>query len=78
MQASKVSFPAWSIASRVPTNLAVLPEDVPGPSTYHAGSAFRKIKSKNTYITLKSRPGGTQLSTIQTASNVFLAFSIIN
>jgi len=35
-------------------------------------SAFRKLTAKNTHITLKSRSGGTQVSTAQTTGNVFL------
>ncbi|CAF0895140.1 unnamed protein product [Rotaria sordida] len=65
VQVTKVSFPAWSIATRFQTNPTVMSGNNPGPDTYDTISAFRKLKAKNTYITLKSRPGGTQLSTTQ-------------
>ncbi|CAF3433769.1 unnamed protein product [Rotaria sp. Silwood1] len=68
VQVTKVSFPAWSIATRLQTNPTLIPENNPGPDTYDTISAFQKLKAKNTFITLKSRPGGTQLSTIHTSS----------
>jgi len=70
-QITKVSFPAWSIGTRLPTNSTITPENNPSPDTYDTISAFQKLTKTNTHITLKSRSGGTQVSTIPTTGNVF-------
>ncbi|CAF2439667.1 unnamed protein product [Rotaria sp. Silwood2] len=67
-QVTKISFPAWSIATRLHTTPNLMPDNNPGPDTYNTISAFQKLKAKNTFITLKSRPGGTQISTTQHSS----------
>lgn len=61
IQPTKVSFPAWSMGTRIHNNLPSLDIDGPSPNSYDANAAFRAIKAKNTSITLKSRPGGTQI-----------------
>ncbi|UJR27010.1 hypothetical protein I4U23_008315 [Adineta vaga] len=63
-QTSKVTFPAWSLAARLQTSPTLVPENNPSPDTYNTISAFHKLKATNTFITLKSRSGGTQLSTV--------------
>ena len=63
-QPTKVSFPSYSIASRLQTSATISPEITPSPDTYDTISAFRKITAKNTHITFKSRPGGTKVSTL--------------
>jgi hypothetical protein len=70
-QPSKVSFPSWSIGTRLQTNATTIAENNPGPDTYDTISAFRKLTAKNTNFTFKSRFGGTQVSTNQTTGNVF-------
>lgn len=69
-QISKMSFPAWSMGTRLSTNPTIAPENNPSPDTYDTNSAFRKLMAKNTQITLKSRPGGTQVSTNQNTSKI--------
>jgi hypothetical protein len=70
------------MAPRLQTNPTIGSGNNPSPDTYDTISAFRKITAKNTHITLKSRAGGTQISTAQTAGNVsfflFFSFRIYN
>ncbi|CAF1362064.1 unnamed protein product [Adineta steineri] len=63
-QTSKVSFPSWSFAARLNKNPNIFPENNPSPDTYNTISAFHKLTGTNTYITMKSRTGGSQLSAI--------------
>lgn len=67
-QVTKMSFPSWSMGVRFPTSLTTNSESNPSPDTYDTDTAFRKLVAKTTQITLKSRPGGTQLSTNQNTS----------
>lgn len=73
-QATKTSSPAWSMGVRFPTNSTVNSENNPSPNAYDTDTAFRKLVAKTTQITLKSRPGGTQLSTNQNTGRI-LPFS---
>jgi hypothetical protein len=70
VQPTKVSFPSWSIATRLETDPTFIQDTGPSPNTYEAIDAFHKLTAKNTHITLKSRPGGTQLSTKSSTSNI--------
>jgi hypothetical protein len=70
-QTSKTSFPAWSFGARLQTNPTLLTEKNPSPDTYDTISAFHKLTATNTYITLKSRPGGTQVSAQPISSKRF-------
>ena len=62
-QSSKVTFPSWSMAPRLQTSPTLIPEESPSPDTYDIDAAFRKLTAKSIPITLKSRPGGTQIAT---------------
>ncbi|CAF0791762.1 unnamed protein product [Adineta ricciae] len=64
-QTSKVTFPAWSLAARLHTNPILVAENNPSPDTYNTISAFHRLTGTNTFTTLKSRTGGTQISAIQ-------------
>ncbi len=70
-QPTKITFPSWSIATRLRTKTTIAPENNPSPDTYDTTSAFRKLTAKNTHITFKSRPGGSQVSTISATGNIF-------
>jgi hypothetical protein len=70
-QSTKVSFPSWSIATRLKNNPNTATENNPSPDTYDIISAFQKLTAKNTHITLKSRHGHTQVATNQTKGKVF-------
>lgn len=70
-QSTKVSFPSWSIATRLATSPLLNPENNPAPDTYDTTTAFRKLMEKNTPITLKSRVGGTQISMNQSIGDSF-------
>ncbi len=74
-QSTKVTFPAWSIATRLSSSPTLIPENNPAPDTYDTTTAFRKLTAKSTPITLKSRTGGTQISTNHSTGNIcFLLF----
>lgn len=62
-QSTKVSFPSWSIATRLANSPTLIIENNPAPDSYDTTTAFRKLNEKTTPITLKSRIGGTQIST---------------
>jgi len=70
-QSSKVTFPAWSIATRLENSPTLATENNPAPDTYDTTTAFRKLTAKTTLITLKSRTGGTQISTNHSTGNIF-------
>ena len=63
-QSTKYSFPAWSFGARLTESPVSNDEYYPGPHSYDTVRAFRHLTTKSTAITMKSRPGGTQLSTI--------------
>ncbi|CAF2585624.1 unnamed protein product [Rotaria sp. Silwood2] len=64
-QSTKPTFPAWSIATRLQSSPPIISENNPAPDTYDTATAFRKLTAKSTPITLKSRIGGTKISTNQ-------------
>ncbi|CAF3800127.1 unnamed protein product [Rotaria socialis] len=64
-QATKQTFPAWSFAAPSLSSPPLIRENNPAPDTYDTTTAFRKLTAKSTPITLKSRVGGTQISTNQ-------------
>ncbi|CAF3610687.1 unnamed protein product [Rotaria socialis] len=64
-QATKQTFPAWSFAAPSLSSSPLIRENNPAPDTYDTTTAFRKLTAKSTPITLKSRVGGTQISTNQ-------------
>jgi hypothetical protein len=70
-QTTKVSFPAWTIGTRLQTNVTTTIENNPSPDTYDTISAFKKLTAKNTNFTFKTRSGGTQVSTNQNIGNIF-------
>ena len=74
-QITKMTFPAWSMGTRLSTNPTIASENNPSPDTYDTNSAFRKLMAKNTRITMKSRPGGTQVSTNQNTSRIIAMLS---
>lgn len=68
-QSSKVTFPAYSIGTRPENGSSIVSESNPAPDSYDAGEAFRKLTTKSASITLKSRTGGTQISTNQSTGD---------
>ncbi len=73
-QSTKVTFPAYSIATRHASSPTLMPENNPAPDTYDTTTAFRKLTAKNTPITLKSRTGGTLISINTSRGNTFSLF----
>ncbi|CAF1162348.1 unnamed protein product [Rotaria sp. Silwood1] len=65
LQSTKPTFPAWSIATRLQNSPPLILDNNPAPDTYDTTTAFRKLTAKSTPITLKSRIGGTKISTNQ-------------
>jgi hypothetical protein len=73
-QSTKVSFPAYSMATRFSSSPTLMPENNPSPDTYDTTTAFHKLTAKNTLITLKSRTGGTQMSINHSTGNTVFFF----
>jgi hypothetical protein len=71
IQVTKVSFPAWTIGTRLQTNATTSVEDSPSPDSYDTVSAFKKLTAKDTNFTFKTRAGGTQVSTNKIIGKVF-------
>ena len=69
-QSTKVSFPAYSIGTRLTNSPTLLGDNYPSPDTYDTTTAYRKLTAKSTQITLKSRTGGTQLSANQSTGEI--------
>ncbi|CAF3303377.1 unnamed protein product [Rotaria socialis] len=68
LSSNKANFPSMVICctfSKKSTNDKRKRENNPAPDTYDTTTAFRKLTAKSTPITLKSRVGGTQISTNQ-------------
>ncbi|CAF1116969.1 unnamed protein product [Rotaria sordida] len=65
LQTTKPTFPAWSIATRLQDSPTLISDKNPAPDTYDTTTAFRKLTAKSTPITLKSRIGGTKITTNQ-------------
>ena len=68
-QSSKVTFPAYSIGTRLESSSTIVSDGNPAPDSYDTAEAFRKLTAKSASITLKSRTGGTQISTNQSTGD---------
>ena len=71
VQATKLSFPAWSIGTRHAHDPAAQKDKTPSPNTYDTIPAFHKLTDKTSQITMKSRPGGTKVSNKLNTGNHF-------